>query len=96
MACGLLSGSTMASDQRSTEHLAAEIADYLARNPQAADGVEGIRRWWLREPHRGASHERVRAALALLEASGLVRRRVLQDGHEIYSRAPARPRPTGK
>jgi hypothetical protein len=85
----------MASDQELSHELAAEIADYLARNPQAADGVEGIRRWWLREPRRGINHERVRAGLALLEASGLVRRRVLQDGHEIFSRAGG-PRPTGK
>ena len=86
----------MSSDEQLTEELAAKIADYLASNPQAADGVEGIMRWWLREPRRGVTHERVRAALALLEARGVVRRRVLQDGHEIYSRAPAGPRPTGK
>jgi hypothetical protein len=86
----------MSSDEELTAELAAEIADYLMLNPQAADGVEGIMRWWLREPRRGVTHERVRAALALLEARGLVRRRVLQDGHEIFSRAPDGPRPTGK
>jgi Fe2+ or Zn2+ uptake regulation protein len=79
----------MPTDQELTQRLAREIADYLERNPQAADGIEGIMHWWLREECRGADRDRVRAALALLEASGTVRRTTLRDGHEIYSRAPA-------
>ncbi len=83
----------MPTDQELTQSLAGEIADYLGRNPQAADGIEGIMRWWLQEEHRGANRERVRAALALLETSGTVRRTTLKDGHEIYSRSPAGQRP---
>lgn len=86
----------MSTDRELTHVLAAEIADYLARNPQAADGVEGIMRWWLREQRRGVNREKVRAALAMLEASGVVHRSVLRDGYEIYSRAPAQPRPPGQ
>jgi hypothetical protein len=83
----------MPMDQELTQSLADEIADYLGRNPQAADDIEGIMRWWLQEEHRGANRERVRAALALLETSGTVRRTTLKDGHEIYSRPPAEPHP---
>jgi hypothetical protein len=82
----------MPTDQEPTQSLAGEIADYLGRNPQAADDIEGIMRWWLQEERRGANRDRVRAALALLEASGTVRRTTLQDGHEIYSRGPGESR----
>jgi Fe2+ or Zn2+ uptake regulation protein len=82
----------MPTDQELTQSLAGEIADYLGRNPQAADDIRGIMRWWLQEERRGADRDQVRAALALLEASGTVRRTALQDGHEIYSRAPAASR----
>jgi hypothetical protein len=78
----------MPTDQELTQSLAGEISDYLGRNPQAADDIRGIMRWWLQEERRGADCDRVRAALALLETSGTVRRTPLQDGHEIYSRAP--------
>ncbi len=79
----------MSSDERLIDSLAEEIADYLAQNPQAADGIEGIMRWWLWRERRGKTLEGVQAALDSLEKKGVVRRSVLQDGHVIYGRVPA-------
>ncbi|MGO9991369.1 MAG: hypothetical protein ACLPTF_02505 [Steroidobacteraceae bacterium] len=81
----------MSTDEHLIESLAQDIADYLAHNTQAADGVEGIMRWWLRDERRGKTLERVQAALELLETQGVVRRSVLKDGHVIYGRMPNAP-----
>jgi hypothetical protein len=77
----------MSADDRLIENLAREIADYLDRNSQAADDVEGIMHWWLRDQREGKTLERVQVALDLLESRGVVARSVLKDGHVIYGRA---------
>jgi hypothetical protein len=77
----------MSTDDRLIESLAQKIAEYLDRNSQAADGVEGIMRWWLRDQQEGKTFERVQVALDLLERRGVVVRSVLKDGHVIYGRA---------
>ena len=81
----------MPTDEGLIRSLADEIEDYLARHPHAADGVEGIMRWWLQHERRGKTEQRVRAALLLLEREGVVNRSVLLDGHAIYGRAPPAP-----
>jgi coproporphyrinogen III oxidase len=78
----------MRSDAQLIESLAQQIAEYLERNTQAADGAEGIARWWLRDPQEGKTLERVQAALDLLETRGVVVSNVLKDGHVIYRLAP--------
>jgi len=85
---GLVCGAMSVNDEL-IESLAQQIAAYLGRNAQAADGAEGILRWWLRDPQEGKTLERVQAALELLEARGVVARYVLKDGHVIYRGAPA-------
>ena len=66
-----------------------EVADailrYLARHPDAADTDEGIAKWWISGP-RSADTDAVLAALARLEAQGLVHRRINADQHVLYSR----------
>jgi hypothetical protein len=79
------------SDDQLIESLAQDIADYLARNTQAADDIEGIMQWWLHDERPGKTVERVRCSLELLESRGVVRRSVLKDGHVIYGRMPAPP-----
>jgi Fe2+ or Zn2+ uptake regulation protein len=73
------------------ERLGNEVVDYLGQNPEAADGIEGITRWWLSHDLPGKTRESVRAALALLEKKGLVTRTALRDGTEVYARGPAGP-----
>lgn len=65
--------------------IAEAILRYLHSHPDAADTAEGIATWWL--PARWCADVRtVRAALARLEAQGLVHRRINADHHELYSR----------
>lgn len=70
------------------EHLA-EIAQailrYLEHNPQAADTIEGIAKWWL--PAEWCVDARtVQSALYELEVQGKVHRRIHADRHVLYSR----------
>ena len=60
---------------------------YLEQHPDAADGLEGIRRWWLTEELRATPIETLRQELALLVASGEIRLSILPDGTELYARA---------
>lgn len=66
--------------------IAREIERYLADHPHAADTLEGIQRWWLREQRHPAS-QLVRA-LERLEARGAVSRNSVA-GKTIYSAAGA-------
>ena len=61
------------------------ILRYLHSHPHAADTVEGIAKWWL-PPEKCADARIVAAALARLEAQGLVHRRANADRHILYSR----------
>jgi len=65
--------------------VAASLHDYIARHPDAADSIEGIRRWWL--PSRvAASAADVQAALDCLVLAGVLSRRALPDRGMLYSR----------
>jgi hypothetical protein len=54
---------------------AIKILDYLKRNPDAEDSVEGIFRWWLPSQHIEENKERVHEALTDLVAKNLVLKR---------------------
>ncbi len=66
--------------------IAAAVEAYLSERPNAADSVDGVARWWLPPPLRGAPREQVEAALEMLCARGRLRRRV-RGGTVIYGRA---------
>jgi Fe2+ or Zn2+ uptake regulation protein len=61
------------------------ILRYLKSHPDAADTSEGIAKWWL-SAEQCVNAETVLAALARLEAQGLVHRRINADQHVVYSR----------
>ena len=65
--------------------VAASLHDYIARHPDAADSIEGIRRWWL-PPSVVASTAEVQAALDRLVACGVLSRRPLPGPGALYSR----------
>ena len=74
----------------SLKELKAAIARYARDHPDACDTLEGIRAWWLRHL-RGAS-ERVLEALIELEREGVMMRRLVSGGTEMWSTAPRNPR----
>jgi hypothetical protein len=69
---------------------------YLARNPDAADSRDGIRRWWLPETLHSVSDGMLLEALEGLVATGEMQVRDLPDGTELYSRAGHRPSAAGR
>lgn len=73
------------------DELATEIAEYLARHPEAADSLDGIVHWWVGRQRFDCSATRVREALERLVARGLVRRWESGDGTCYYARGAAPP-----
>ena len=64
--------------------IAASLRDYITRHPDAADSIEGIRRWWLPQSLVASSAE-VQSALDELVAAGVLNRRPLPDRGTLYS-----------
>ncbi|MGE3510836.1 MAG: hypothetical protein AB7N65_18335 [Vicinamibacterales bacterium] len=69
--------------------IADAITTYLRAHPQAADGVEGIRQWWLPPTLAVRSAALVEEALERLIARGVVVRQRMPDGTVLYRRAEA-------
>ncbi len=65
--------------------VAASLHEYVTRHPDAADSIEGIRRWWL-PPNVVASVADVQAALDRLVDAGVLSRRPLPDRSTLYTR----------
>lgn len=65
--------------------LAAAILDYVERNPDAADTVDGVSRWWL-GPNNSASRDDVLHALERLVAEERLLKRVSPDGRCFFCR----------
>jgi hypothetical protein len=64
---------------------------YCSDHPDAADSVEGVRRWWLADPALPLVD--LEAALGTLVARGMLEIRLLPDGTAVYfSRASSVPR----
>jgi hypothetical protein len=69
--------------------IADEIARYLTDHPDAADSLDGIRRWWLPRVRLEEATAQLEAALEELLRRGVVVRQVLADGTTLYRRAEA-------
>ena len=78
----------MPSREESVQAIAEEIERYLAKHPEAADSAEGISAWWLSSPLRADALPVVLAALAQLEARGIVVRTERAGVATIFSSAP--------
>ena len=77
----------MSADEAKIASLAAEIEQYLASHPSAADSMEGIRRWWLARLRVEEGVLRVQQALELLVTHGAVVEKRLADGPVLDARA---------
>lgn len=75
----------MEAEQERLVEVVDAILRYLHSHPDAVDTVEGIAKWWL-SPEKCVDAKVVEAALARLEAQGLVHRRTNADRHILYSR----------
>lgn len=64
---------------------------YWGTNPDAMDSVQGIAQWWLAGSAGRLSMPEIEQALNVLVARGLVVRRTLADGTEVYARQGTRP-----
>ena len=73
--------------------IASAIRDYCANNPQAADTLLGVQRWWLGTSLPDASLEAVEAALASLVDEGVIQQRALADGTVIFFSQHMSPTP---
>jgi hypothetical protein len=76
--------SALASETHSSLEQALE--GYCALHPNAADTVEGVRRWWLADPAIPLAD--VEVALDALVARGRLDIRRLPDGTAIYFHRP--------
>jgi|SRR6266496_52040 len=75
-------------DEDAINTLAQEVATYLSMHPNAADTVEGIRRWWLTRVRVAEATADMQLALDVLVVRGVVVQRRLPDGRFIYAATP--------
>jgi hypothetical protein len=68
--------------------VADSIRDYLERNPEASDTVDGISQWWMAHD-RAVSRENLSCALDTLLAEGHLERFMSRDGHYQWKKRSA-------
>lgn len=66
------------------EDIASRILEYIQKNPDAGDTLEGIVRWWLDSEMINKSVEEVAKALEALIEKGLLKKVKLSNGKLIY------------
>ena len=67
-----------------TEDIVRKLHDYLNRNPNAADTLEGICKWWIQFECIEQSVDKVSAALEILVAKGLLRKQQVAGSSTLY------------
>lgn len=72
--------------------LRAALRAYIDAHPDAADGLIGIRQWWLPEHQRYVSVAQLREVLNDLVARGEMSSTPLSSGSELYTRNTDRSR----
>jgi len=70
------------------------LLGYLALHPDAADGLPGIRQWWLPRHLQDVSDRELRDALGELVERNAMRRTAMPDGTNLYA-CVASARPSG-
>ncbi len=61
------------------------IIDYLRKNPEAGDTLEGICRWWIKSECIERSVDEVAVALDVLVKKGLIIRQEVKGSSPIFS-----------
>lgn len=60
------------------------ILDYLRKNPDAGDTLEGITRWWLHSEKIESLVDDVSIALESLIKEGIIERQMINGDNPIY------------
>jgi len=71
---------------------ASEILDYLLRQPDAQDSIEGILRWWVLEECIRKWTPKISDAVAQLVAQGFLEERLTAGGTVLYRAVRAAPK----
>jgi hypothetical protein len=66
------------------EDIARMILDYLRKNPDAGDTLEGITRWWLHLEKIESSVDGVSSVLEILVKGRKVKRQIIKGYTPIY------------
>ncbi len=66
------------------EEIAERILEYLKKNPDTGDTLEGISKWWLEMERVDHSVEKVANVLEVLLARGLIKKDILDRNTSIY------------
>jgi hypothetical protein len=65
--------------------IAQSLADYLHEKNSATDTLDGILRWWLMRQSLQEQQNKVRQALEVLIDRGVISKRTLADGTELFT-----------
>ena len=63
---------------------ASEILEYLRRQPEAQDTIEGILRWWVLDQCVRNWTPKISEAVSLLVARGVLEEKKLSDGTTVF------------
>jgi hypothetical protein len=77
----------MSDDDDLVGELAAEIREYLAENPEAADTAEGIVQWWIVQRRFARGLSAVSRAIKRLVDEGFLEEVKTADGRSIFRAA---------
>jgi hypothetical protein len=72
-------------DEQAVQAIEQDIRRYIAAHSGAGDSIEGIHRWWLSTHLAREPVARLRLAIERLVQEGVLVRRVLPDGRELYA-----------
>ncbi len=64
--------------------VASKILDYLRKNPDAGDTLEGIAKWWLEMERVNHGVEQVSIALESLIKEGIIERHKINGDNSTY------------
>jgi hypothetical protein len=69
---------------KGSEQAIREVLQYLIKNPDAKDTLEGIYKWWLPKWHSRQGRDEVQKAVDLLTSKGWLTNRGTTPSREIY------------
>lgn len=66
------------------EDISKKILDYLLKNPDAGDTLEGISRWWIQSEYIEQSVDEVASVIERLTKEGVVKKQEKKGVSPIY------------